>query len=152
MKKIAPILIGLFLATSTLYGQVRGSVIYINNLADKKTATVEDGVIMVMTTLNIPSFGFNFDVNNLKKRNLLKDRDFDRNDPLTRGLLSYMIARQLELNDSLFFLIFKSERYAYRACIAHRIMDPDGSEHDRLSGEEVIEIMAEVEKILEARR
>ena len=36
------------------------------------------------------------------------------------------------------------EGYAFRACVAHGIMDHDGSEWDKISGEELIEIMSKV--------
>jgi hypothetical protein len=58
-----------------------------------------------------------------------------------------MIARYLDLKDLLLYRLFKIERYAYQACVAAEIMEANRSEYDKLSGEELIEIMSTVDEI-----
>ena len=60
---------------------------------------------------------------------------------LRRGEVANMVAQYLKLRDSLFYNIFKTDRYAVKACIAADIMTQDSSEWDLLSGEELIEIV-----------
>ncbi len=40
--------------------------------------------------------------------------------------------------------MFRTERYAFRACASRGLMDANNSEWDKLSGEELLEIMAKV--------
>ena len=122
-------------------------IIYINNLGDKKTATFEDAVNFFVISLNGNPAGFKGNINSLKKVKIIIDEKYGPNDKLRRGMVAIMIARYMKLDNSLFYLIFKTERYAFRACVAKKIMQNDQSEWDILSGEELIEIMAIVDEV-----
>ena len=67
-------------------------------------------------------------------------------------MLALMVARHLKLKGSLFFLMFDTERYAHRACVAEKIMDANTSELDTLTGDELLEVMAIVSERMEATK
>ncbi len=125
---------------------------FINSLADRKVVTFEDGVKMFLYTLGKAPAGFDADVAYLKGLKLLKARSYDKDRPLSRGMLALMVARQLKLKGSLFFLIFDTERYAHRACVAENIMAASTSELDRLTGDELLEVMAVVGDRMEVKK
>jgi hypothetical protein len=125
---------------------------FINSLAEKKVVTFEDGVKMYMYTLGKAPAGFDADVAVLKGMKLLKASKYDRNKPLHRGMLALMVSRHLKLKGSLFFLIFDTERYAHRACVAENIMSASTSELDRMTGDELLEVMGIVAERMEAKK
>ncbi len=73
--------------------------------------------------------------------------DYSQGDSLTKGMLAKMTARYLDLGGSLMYMIFGTERYAYRACIAYGIMRADGSENDLISGPELVEVMGKISEM-----
>ncbi|MCP4134773.1 MAG: hypothetical protein GY754_27610 [bacterium] len=147
--KVLVLFLSLFLINTVVSvvpasGQNIGSLSFIHQLGDKEKASLEDGVTFFVLTMGQTSSSFDANVAALKAKTLLNDSKYDKNAPLRRGLLAGMICRYLKLGDSLFYKIFGTDRYAFRACIAAGLMDVDGSEWDILSGEELIEIMARV--------
>lgn len=64
--------------------------------------------------------------------------------PLTRGMVALMTAKYLDLKGSFMYNIFKTERYAVRACIDEDLMDGDSSENDLMSGAELIEVLGKI--------
>lgn len=143
MKQILAILFTLLFCFA-LSAQNTDSVSFMNDLAMKKTATIGDAVrLFLLATGKAPS-NFTADAKSLTDAGLLPDRVLKEEDVLKRGLLAKMIAKHLQLNDSLFFNIFKSERYAFTACVAANLMVPEGSEYDKISGSELVEIMTKV--------
>ncbi len=156
MKKILAV-IAILAVALPLYSQKKGrrakkekppeivaDVAYINTVADKPVATVGDGMKLYVLSLGIDGGDFKANMNLLLKAGILKHTDYIETAPLRRGTLARMIARHLKLNDSFFFNLFGTERYAFRACIAEEIMDYDGSEWDKLSGGELLEILRRV--------
>ncbi len=125
---------------------------FINALADKKVVTFEDGVKMYLYTLGKVPAGFNADVATLKGLKLLKAKTYDKDKPLRRGMLALMVARHLKLKGSFFYLLFDTERYAHRACVADVIMTPSTSELDTMTGDELLEIMAIVGERMEVKK
>jgi hypothetical protein len=125
---------------------------FINDLAAKKAVTFVDAVTMYMYTLGRAPAGFNADVATLKGMKLLKAKQYDRDKPLRRGMLALMIARHLKLKGSLLYLMFDTRRYAHRACVAEKIMDVSTSEFDKMSGDELLEVMAIVSDRMEEKR
>lgn len=69
---------------------------------------------------------------------------YDRNEPLTKGMISLMTAKYLDLDGSLMYTIFGTERYAFKACVDAGIMNAEGSENDLVSGPELLEIMSKI--------
>jgi hypothetical protein len=65
----------------------------------------------------------------------------DKNSSVKKGYIAYLVAGNLGLTDSLLFNLSRSQRYAFRVCVAHKLMNADGSENDMMSGEELIEFL-----------
>lgn len=149
MKKIIFFLIMIcFLLSSQVYGQKVSQVTFINEIADKEEVTYAEGIQFFLMVIEKKVGSFQDNVNFLNKEGLTKGINLTKDSLLRRGTLSLIIARHLKLSDSLLYNIFKSERYAYRACAAKEIMEYDGSEWDILSGGELVEIMTKVSEIL----
>lgn len=123
---------------------------FINELSSKKVVTFGDGVTMFMYLLGKAPAGFTADVAVLKDLKLLKAKSYDREAPLRRGMIALMAARQLKLKGSLFYLMFDTERFAHRACVAENIMDVSTSELDTLTGDELLEVITAVSERMEA--
>ena len=136
--------------TGSLHSQNMNSLQFINSIADKEEVTVGEAVKLFLMITENKSGSFEENVKYLKSAKVL-DSDFNTgaNDALKRGLLAKMIAKKLNLKDSLLGLILPFERYAHKACIAENIMQTDTSEWDAISGGELIEIMTAVSVILE---
>jgi len=125
---------------------------FINDLAEKKSVTFGDAVTMYIYTLGRAPAGFNADVAALKGMKLLKAKQYEKEKPLRRGMLSLMVARHLKLKGSLLYLMFDTRRYAHRACVAEKIMDVSTGEFDLISGDELLEVMAIVSDRMEGKR
>lgn len=125
---------------------------FINALAEKKIVTFEDGVKIYMYTLGRVPGGFVYDVNTLKGLKLLKAKKYNKDKALRRGMLALMVARHLKLKGSLLYLMFDTERYAHRACIAEKLMDAGTSELDTMSGDELLEVIALVSERMEEKK
>jgi hypothetical protein len=69
---------------------------------------------------------------------------YTEKDILTKGMASLMAARYLDLGGSFMYLIFDTERYAYKACIANGIFSPGGSENDKMTGPELIDLLSRI--------
>ncbi|MFH0975302.1 MAG: hypothetical protein V1874_05905 [Spirochaetota bacterium] len=148
MKKILLYIISACILTSSqLSAQNLQSIEFINNVADKDKALYADGInfFMLVTGKKIQSFEENIRV--LNREGITTGITLTKNSPLRRGALALMLARYLRLGDSLFYKIFGTERYAYRACAANKLMSYDGSEWETLSGGELIEIMTNVSEL-----
>jgi len=73
--------------------------------------------------------------------------DYDESTILTKGMASLMTAKYLNLGGSFMYLIFGTERYAYKSCIANGIFSEGGSENDKLTGPELIELLSRISDI-----
>jgi len=71
-------------------------------------------------------------------------KGYTESDTLTKGMASLMTARYLDLGGSFMYMILDIERYAYKACIANGIFRADGSENDKMSGPELIELFSKI--------
>jgi hypothetical protein len=100
---------------------------FIEDLGKKNIATENDALILYKLIVENSSFSVISNTEN--------------NIPLKKGFIAYMVADNLKLTDSLFFMMFKSRRYAFRVCVAHNLLNADGSENDLMSGEDLIEFL-----------
>lgn len=144
MKKIVIIIITIFLSAAQIYAQNVSNVAFINEIADKNTVTFADGVNSILIILGEKPKSFFENLKTLDNKGITKGIVKAEGSPLHKGTFALMIARYLNLKDSLMFKIFESERYAFRACAANNIMNYAGSEREILSGGEMIEIMTKV--------
>ena len=147
-KQIIILTISCILLSSQIYGQKISQVTFINEIADKEQVTYGEGIQFFLMVIEKKIGSFQENVNFLNKEGLTKGITLTKDSPLRRGTLSLILARHLKLSDSLLYNIFKSERYAYRACAAKEIMEYDGSEWEILSGGELVEIMTKVSEML----
>jgi hypothetical protein len=148
MKKISLIFI-IFMTASVI---AAGPIDIINDIGDKKTTTVGDGIKLFLMTIEKPAAGYQENLAALKKLNVIVKIGYRENEPLRKGFICMLIANHLKLNNSLLYLIFKTERYAHRACAAAGLTPHNGSEWDKLSGEELIEIMGLFDKYMEDKK
>ena len=148
MRK-AIILLVILLFPATLFSQGAGNVALINEIADKPVVSNGDAVTMFVLILDERNRGFDANIALLRERNILKDEKLAENDTMRQGQLARMVARYLDLNDSLMYFLIPSNRYAVRACIANRIMSHEVGEWDPVSGGELVEIMSKVTLLAE---
>ncbi len=137
----------IILFSSQLYAQNISNIELINSVADKETATFSDGVTFFLLVMGQTPKSFEQNIAFLNSEGITKGIALKKDSPLRRGAFALMMARHLDLGDSLLYRIFKTERYAYRACAASEIMSYDGSEWDILSGGELLEIITKVSEI-----
>jgi len=136
-KMIVPLLILFFTAASA---QDIDQLNFIHSLDSKTAATYGDAVKLF--TAEAGGRGGNFAAESAFLQQQGIALTYAEDTPLTRGMAALMTARYLNLKGSFMYLIFKSERYAYRACISDSIMPADASELDKLSGPELLELMS----------
>jgi len=148
MRRYA-LLLALLLVCTAGFGQ---EINFINELSGKKVVTFGEGIKMYLYTLGKAPAGFEANVQAMRDLKLLKFNKYDENKPLHRGMLALIVARHLKLKGSLLYLMFDTERYAHRACVADKIMDVNTSELDKLTGDELLEVMAIVSERMEAKK
>ena len=141
---VALLCAGLFLWAASLSAQDMGSIDFIHKVAEKQKTTFSDAVNFYILTLDKQPASFEANLSLLNKEGITTGYDLSGDTTLRRGVLARMVARHLKLSDSAWYNIFGSERYAFRACVAAGIMPANGSEWDKVSGEELIEIMRRV--------
>lgn len=121
------------------------SLIKINELSSKQEAEIQDSIFLFVLELEKKPADFKGNMTIVTNHGVLKQGiEPNSTEKLTRGFLASMIARYKKLDDHLLYRIFESERYAFRACVAHGIMEYNGSENEIVSGEELIEIMSKI--------
>jgi len=148
MKKLITIISILFFSTLS-FSQQLNEINYTLSLDTKEIATYGDAVTMFTFQLN--SRAGDFDQNFRVLKDIVKTK-YDKDKPLRKGNIAYMTARYLKLNDSLMFRITGFERYAYRTCVAHKIMYGDGSENDIMSGSELLEVFSKISEYREGNQ
>ena len=126
-----------FLETS--FSQDITQIGFLSELDNKKTATYGDALGM---------FKIQEGALSSKKKDSGKEafllKGYENSAPLTKGMAALMTARYLDLGGSFMYLIFKTERYAFMACIANGMMNSDGGENDKMSGPELIELFSKI--------
>ena len=126
-------------------------------LAAKPNATMEDAVkALYMLKLGESALGemtFAEICDILTQKQLIK-KDYAK-DPkrlVNRGQIAYMICKALEIKGGLTMRIFGvSERYGYRECVYLGLL-PVGSQWDKVSGSELLGILAQAADYQEAHK
>lgn len=147
--RIKLFIIAILLCTVPVFAQEYGGLNFINQLGEKKTATWGDATALYVITLGKAPAGFDANVQTLQSMGIIKTNKYGKDKPLRKGMLAKMIARHLKLKNTLLYLIFGTERYAHRSCVAERIYPADSSEWDAMRGDELIEIMTMVSEKME---
>jgi hypothetical protein len=137
--KFLPIFLSLLLI-SPAFTQNISQLDFIHSLDSKASATYGDAVKLFTASTGGRAGNFAAESAWLNEQGIALEYSEDA--PLTRGMAALMTAKYLNLKGSFMYLLFKSERYAYRACIADSLMPGDASELDRLTGPELLELMS----------
>lgn len=119
---------------------------WLNDLDGKSSATYGDAVRIFAMQTSGRSSSFKADSSLLGKSGIVLD-GYSEGEELSKGMLAKMAARYLDLGGSLMYLVFGTERYAFRACAAYGIMRGDASENDIISGPELVEVLGRVSEI-----
>lgn len=142
MNKYSSFITSIFLAViiSATSAQDISQLNFIHSLDSKTAATYGDAVKLFTASAGGRAGNFAAESAFLNEKDIALNYTEDA--PLTRGMAALMTARYLNLKGSFMYLLFKSERYAYRACIADSLMPGDASELDNLTGPELLELMS----------
>jgi hypothetical protein len=108
------------------YAQAFDEIGFLDTLGKKNKANVSDALAL---------FSLVFEKKQPAKA------DTANNVPLKKGFIALKVAQYLNLTDSIIYTLFRKERYAFRVCAAHKLLNEDGSENDLMSGEELIEFL-----------
>ena len=144
--KITPIIL-LLLLLCPLIAFSQGnlnSLDFTEKLGSKNIVTLKDAVSFFMFALDKKPGKFEKDISELQKLGILKKnkKKYQGKNHLRMGFLCNIIVPYLKLDDSMMYRIFKTDRYAHRTCVASGIVREGTSEWNKLSGEELIEIMS----------
>jgi hypothetical protein len=136
----------------TLFAQPFSGVAFINDLSEKELATVGDAVTFsVMITGGMPG-DYKNNIAYLKKMRLPVEKlSADPIKQLTRSDVALLVAKLLDLDDPLMYLITKSGIYAVAACKAAGVITGPGGANMSVSGGELIDIMNAASSILETK-
>lgn len=143
MNIIVSFLLMLVFATPLLSQDI-SEITTINTIVDKPAASFSDAVKLFVLVSGGRSTGHDDSMRLAGVQKVVRGMNYRAEDPLRRGALALMIARHLDLRGTLLYSIFRTERYAYKVCVKNHVMESDGSEWDRLSGGELVEIMRKV--------
>lgn len=116
------------------------SAVLAMKVAQKQQATVEDAVTLFV---QVTKGGAQAKMDELITQGVLPS-GVKPETPLTKGILAYMIAKHVQLSNSLMFTIFKSRRYAVTACVAAGYLPSGSGEYDPVSGVELLEAIGRV--------
>lgn len=133
-----------FLICINVSAQDVTQVAFLSELDSKTSATYGDALILfkLQSGSSISTKG---KTSSTGESYVLKG--YAEGDTLTKGMASLMTARYLDLSGSFMYMILDIERYAYKACIANKIFSADGSENDKISGPELIEMFSKISDI-----
>ena len=124
------------------FSQDVDKLFFIHSMENKEFTTFEDAVSIFIVIQGSTLSDYETNLQSLIVAKILDRKEYSKEMILKRGLLSLMIASYLDLEDSLLFYFFRTERYAFNTCVSYDIMDNNQSEWDKISGLELIEIMS----------
>jgi hypothetical protein len=133
--------IAILFSAGITFSQDITQVTFLSELDNKSTATYGDALIMfkLQSGSSVSAKG-----RSSSGKESYALQGYTEADTLSKGMASLMTARYLDLGGSFMYLILDIERYAYKACIANGIFSPDGSENDKMSGPELIELFSKI--------
>ncbi len=140
MRKIIIIHAMLALTFLPAFSQNIQDILFVQQLADRPKATCADAVRFFAYVTGSQLLDYGAANRLLESRGVTAGMRLDPNAPLRRGTLATMIARYLNLGDSLMYFVIGTGRYATTACVAEGLMEGTASEWDALSGAELIDI------------
>ncbi len=124
--------------SATAFAQDITQITFLSELDNKPNATYGDALIL---------FKLEFGNSLTPKKGTITIKRYHESDLLTKGMASQMAAESLKLGGSFMYMLFGTERYAYRACLANGIFSEGGSENDKMTGPELIELLSRINDI-----
>jgi len=112
-----------------------------DKISEKSEVTFFDTVEFMMLVVHGHYKNFQEDLDFLVRHNIAHGIKLNEKDVVNLGTVSLMCARTLNIKNSLMYNIFGGKRYAVRACAAIGLVPDNSGEYDKVSGEELIEIM-----------
>ena len=112
-----------------------------DKISEKSEVTFFDTVEFMMLVVHGHYKNFQEDLDFLVRHNIAHGIKLNERDVVNLGTISLMCARTLNIKNSLMYNIFGGKRYAVRACAAIGLVPDNSGEYDKVSGEELIEIM-----------
>jgi len=149
MKKLlitAGAVVIIAVAAITGYSQNAGEVEWLSGIDKKAAVTYGDAAAFFVMQIGKSSSGFDNNQSALAAEGIAL-QGYSEESILTKGMLSKMTAKYLKLGGSFMYLIFKTERYAYKVCVANGIFTEDGSSNDVMSGPGMIEAFSKISDI-----
>ncbi|HNV48146.1 MAG TPA: hypothetical protein PKJ16_13965 [Spirochaetota bacterium] len=128
-----------------------GIIEFIAQVSSRDRVTCGDALNFFVMVIGREPGTFDENKAALKTAGIDAELGMGENDPVRKGDVALMAAEYLKLGDLAMYAIFKTKRYAFRACVANGIMDYAGSEWDRMSGAELIEVMNRVSRRAESK-
>lgn len=135
-----------FFITGTAYAQKTNEIDWLGQIDRKTAVTYGDAVTLFIFQLGKNPSTFEKDSADLDSAGIGL-QGYNEGDVLTKGMLSKMTARYLDLDGSFMYLIFGTERYAFKVCVANGFFYEDGSSSDILSGPAMIEVFSKISEI-----
>ena len=127
---------------------------FLRALLEKKTATFADAcrVVTILHSRKRESATFEQDVAHLGQAGILPARWEVRADkPVDRGELSSMLCKALGIKGGLSMRVLgPTRRYAFRECVFLKLL-PAGSQHQYLTGADLIAVVGLTEEYLRVR-
>ena len=141
---ICIIIVSLF--TLNLFSQEKTQAEFLSELDNKDTATYGDALAM----FSLQSGGA-ISVNSISEPKGYSLQNYEEGAPLTTGMASLMTVKYLNLDGSFMYLLFGTERYAYKACVSNNLFNKNGSENEKMTGLELIELFSRISDIKEVK-
>lgn len=149
MKKISFLLAAaaaVFFLAGNVFAQNAGEIDWLAQVDKKPAVTYSDAVSLFIFQIGKKPSTFENDTAVLASEGIALE-GYSEDTILSKGMLSKMTAVYLKLDGSLMYQFFKTERYAFKACIANGIFTENGSQYDMLSGAAMIEVFSKTNEL-----
>jgi len=153
MKKLFLMMVsaGILLSGSAGFAQKTGEIEWLNEIDKKQVVSYGEAVNLFVYQMEKTPTTFEQDNSSLASEGIALD-GYSQESILTKGMLAKMSARYLNLGGSLMYIIFGTERYAFKACVAYGIFAEDGSSSDKVSGPAMIEVFSKISEVKGAQK
>lgn len=128
------------------FGQSTDEIEWLNQIDKKQVVSYGDAVNLFMYQLGKKPSTFENDSARLISEGFGLE-GYSQDTPLSRGMIAKMTARYLDLGGSFIYLFLKTERYAWKACVANGIFPEDSSSNDEMNGPAMLETFSKISEI-----
>lgn len=128
---------------------------FLRELEDKAITTFEDGCRSIAAFLRLPVATGTFEqvLEELRKREIVRNKWAKADEPLTWGRISYMMCRALDIRGGLIMTATRrtTERYALRECLDRGLVPRQGNKVRYLSGADLMAVLYRMEVYVKSR-